>query len=255
DAAHDVYFAFLEANLLFDLALSDHRLLNAADVLVGVNRRDIHGEFQGYLVEPVHVRCDVDIYADVNIVELSVNQRVDADAADAGLERTAGHGYTLADLQRSLLTIRGTDLRLLDELAAAVTHQEIRRGGRDRHLEVRGVQVGETIQVDAARCASCRGGGAGRAGRRATGGRAVVLQLYGDTTGRLDAEIAHLVAGDLHDRNFHHYLGPRLVEIGDQLLGHRNLIGRSPHDDCLLRRKLLQALGIEQSSQNINQVL
>jgi hypothetical protein len=64
-----------------------------------------------------------------------------------------------------------------------------------------------------------------------------------------------LVAGDLHDRNFHHYLGPPFVEVIDQLLGHRNLIGRSPHNDCLLRRELLQPLRIKQSSQNINQVL
>src|ERR1035438_9961779 len=99
DTAHDVNFAFPQANLLFDLALPDHRLRNAADVLVSVNRRDIHGDFQGHLVEPVHTRCNVDVHANVNVVELSVDQRVDADSTDAGLERTGGHGYTLADLQ------------------------------------------------------------------------------------------------------------------------------------------------------------
>ena len=59
----------------------------------------------------------------------------------------------------------------------------------------------------------------------------------------------------LHDGNFHHHFRPRLVEVLDQLLGHRNLVGRAAHHDCLLRRKLLQALGIQQSAQNVDQVL
>ena len=97
-AAHDVGFAFPHANLVLDLALPDHGLLNAADVLVGINRRNIHGKLQRYLVGAVHMRSDVDVDANVDVVELGVDQRVDAYAADAGLERSSGHRDALANL-------------------------------------------------------------------------------------------------------------------------------------------------------------
>ena len=48
---------------MLDLALTDHRLLDAANVLVRVNRRDVYGEFQRDLVEPVHAGCNVNIFA------------------------------------------------------------------------------------------------------------------------------------------------------------------------------------------------
>src|SRR5208283_3849877 len=99
DAAEDVDFAFLHADLGFYLALADDGLADAADVLVGVHVRDVHGQLERDLVQPVHVRCDVDVDANVDVVELGVDQRVDADAADAGLERTGRDRHPLTDLQ------------------------------------------------------------------------------------------------------------------------------------------------------------
>ena len=43
-------------------------------------------------------RRDVNIYADIKILELCVNQRINADTADARLERTGRNGDALADL-------------------------------------------------------------------------------------------------------------------------------------------------------------
>ncbi len=106
---------------------------------IGVNRRDIHGDLQRDLVEPVHAGCNVDIHADINVVELSIDQRIDADTADARLERAGGHRHALANLQRSLLTVGSTDLRLLDKLATAVAQQKIRGRSGNRYLEIRGV--------------------------------------------------------------------------------------------------------------------
>ena len=51
------------------------------------------------------VRRDVHVHADVDVLELRIDQRVDADAADAGLERTGGHRHPVADLQRRLLLV------------------------------------------------------------------------------------------------------------------------------------------------------
>ncbi len=64
---------------------------------------------------------DVDVDADVQILELGIDQRVNTDAANAGLERAGGYRDAVADLQRSLLAIQGADLRVLDELHIAVT--------------------------------------------------------------------------------------------------------------------------------------
>ena len=140
DSAQDVDFALAHADLVLDFALSDHRLLNAADVLVGVDRRDVHGELQRDFVESMHTGRDVDVHADVNVVELRIDQRIDADAADARLERTGGHRNAFTDFQRSLLTVRCANLRLLDKLATAVAHEEFGGRRRNRHLKVGGVE-------------------------------------------------------------------------------------------------------------------
>src|SRR5262249_55709408 len=86
DAAHQVDFAFAQADFMFDLALSNDWLVDAADVGGGCNRRYVQRYFQRDLAALMHLRCDIDIHADIQVLELRVHQWVDTYAADAGLE-------------------------------------------------------------------------------------------------------------------------------------------------------------------------
>ncbi len=151
DAAHDVGFTLAHADLVLDLALSDDWLLNAADVLVGIDRRNVHRKLQRYLVGAVNVRRDVDVDADIDVVELRIDQRIDAHAADARLKRSGSHWNTLSDLERCLLAVEGANLRLLQDLRIAVVVQERRRRRWHRYLEIRRVQVRQAVQVNVRR--------------------------------------------------------------------------------------------------------
>src|SRR5450631_1274181 len=105
----------------------------------------------------MHVGSDIDVHADVNVIELGVDQGIDTYAANSGLKRTGGHGNALADLQRSLLSVERANLRLLQNSGIAVGVKERRRRRGDRHLEVGRVQMCQAVQVDGARSAArCR---------------------------------------------------------------------------------------------------
>src|SRR5208283_1932628 len=97
---------------------------------------------------------DINVYADVNVIELGIDQGIDAYAANSGLKRTGGHGNALANLQRSLLSVEGADLRLLQNPGIAVVVQERSRRRGDRHLKVGGVQMRQRVQIDGARSAA-----------------------------------------------------------------------------------------------------
>ncbi len=58
--------------------------------------------------------------ADIRVLELGVDQWVNAHAADAGLERTGGNRIPFADLGRRLLPIDRANLRILQQLGVAV---------------------------------------------------------------------------------------------------------------------------------------
>ena len=84
---------------MLDLALPDHWLLNAANVLVGIHGRDVHRQLQRDLVGAVHVRRHIDVHADINVIELRVDQRIDSDAADARLKRSRRYRNALSNLE------------------------------------------------------------------------------------------------------------------------------------------------------------
>ena len=71
---------------MLDLALSDDGLADTADVLLTGDSGNVHRHLERDLAVRVDARRDVDIDSDVEILELSVDQRIDADSADAGLE-------------------------------------------------------------------------------------------------------------------------------------------------------------------------
>ena len=168
NSAEDIYFAFLEANFVFDLALANDRLADPADIRLPGHRGNIHRDFQSDFAAGVHLGGDIDIYADVEILKLRVYQGVNTDAADAGLERASSHRHAIADLERCLLSIDGANLRVLNQLGGGVTEQ--RRGcrRRDGDRKVSRVQVAQPVQVDLIRGSrgsrtggsrgACRGG-------------------------------------------------------------------------------------------------
>ena len=122
DSAQQVGFAVFEADFVFDLALPDDGLADAANVLLACDRGNIHQNLESDFAIGMNVRSDVDVHADVEILELRVDQRVDADAADARLERSSGDGNPVTNFQRSFLSIESANLRILNQLGVAVAH-------------------------------------------------------------------------------------------------------------------------------------
>ena len=159
DSAEQVGFAVLQADFMLDLALSDDGLADATDVLLAGNGGNVHRNLQRDFAVGVDMGRDVDVDAHIQILELRVDQRVDADAADAGLERSGRDRHAVADLQRSLLPIQSANLWILKQLGVAVVHHSRQVCGWNRDLEVGGVQVAECVQVY-----TIRGTGAGGAG-------------------------------------------------------------------------------------------
>src|ERR1700690_4242662 len=60
-AAENADLAVLEANIVFDLALADDGLLDAADGALAGNRGNVHGELHADVAVRVHARGYVDI--------------------------------------------------------------------------------------------------------------------------------------------------------------------------------------------------
>ena len=97
-AAQQADFAVLQADFVFNLALSNHRLIDATDAHVRCHRRDVHRQLQTDFPPRMHPRRDVDVYADIEVLKLSIDQRVDTDSANARLERSCRHRHAVTDL-------------------------------------------------------------------------------------------------------------------------------------------------------------
>src|SRR5215472_10026988 len=170
---------------MLDLALTDRRLTDAADVRTSRHRRNIQADLQRDFASRVHVRRHVNVYAHVDILKLSIHQWVDAYATNSWLERTGRYRHPVANLQRRLLPIQRADLRVLDHLRLAVAHQGGGGNGRNCDGKVRGIQVPDPVQVDPparARTAACgrRGSRGSRGSRGRTGGRIVDVVVQRD---------------------------------------------------------------------------
>ena len=66
----------------------------------------------------------VDIYSDVYILELCVDEGTDASAADPRRERARRYGDTVPDLERRLFVVQGPKLRPLQNFGIAVRHEQ-----------------------------------------------------------------------------------------------------------------------------------
>src|SRR5262249_623053 len=122
----------------------------------------------------MHTRCDVDIYADVEILELRIYEWIDSHSTDTGLERSGGHRNSTGHFERRLQTIRCSNLRVLQQLAVAIRKEKVQRCLGNRDLEVVSIEILKLIQANSAGC-TCRlsRSGAGSAGsaRATAGGR------------------------------------------------------------------------------------
>src|SRR6266566_6424522 len=142
-SAHKVGFAFAQPDDVLDLSLADDRLRDAANVRVAGHGRNVHGDFQGDFAVGVNVGGHIDIYADIQILKLGVNQRIDSDSTDARLKRACCHRNAVAYFQRGLLPIYSADLRILDQLSIAVGKECADCGRADGDLEVGRVEIGK----------------------------------------------------------------------------------------------------------------
>ena len=104
--------------------------------------------FRRHFAPGMHLGRDIDIHADVEILELSVDQWVDADAADSRLKRSSRYRNAFTNLECRLLSIHGADLRILNHLGVAVTEQGRCCGWRNRDRKIGRVQVAQAVQVN-----------------------------------------------------------------------------------------------------------
>ena len=255
NSAQEVDLTVLEADFMLDLSLSDDWLIDAADVHARSHGRDVERHLQCDLPPGMHARSNVDIDADIQVLELSIDKRVDSHSTDAGLKRTRCYRHSVANLQCCLLSVQGANLGILDELGVGVAQQ---RGGGGRwngDLEVGGVEISQAVEIERVGCTlrDCPPGGAALIAAR--GLRDIALQRHRCAGGRADAKVAHLVAADLHDGNFHQHFRLGSVEIVHQLLGKRHLIGCAAHYDGALRGQLLNAADLEDGTHGIDDVL
>src|SRR6185437_9110985 len=93
-----VDFAFFQADLVLDLLLPDHRLLNSADIDGVGFRRNVHRDFQRNVAVEMDGWLNIDVHTNVQILELRIDQGINSDAADAGLKGSGGHGNARSDL-------------------------------------------------------------------------------------------------------------------------------------------------------------
>ena len=112
-------------------ALADDRLVDAAQVDVAGHARNVQIHVQRDIAVVVHARRDFHVDADIDVGELRVDQRIDADAADARLEAAGGGGLAVADLQGRLHVIHGAQLRRLQHLGVGIAQHHLQERRRE----------------------------------------------------------------------------------------------------------------------------
>ena len=85
-SAHQVGFAFTQAHYVLDFSLADDWLADAPNIGVPGHGRNVHGNFECHFAVGVNVRSYVYIHADIQILELGIDQGIDAHSANAWLK-------------------------------------------------------------------------------------------------------------------------------------------------------------------------
>ena len=216
DATEQVDFSLAQANFMLNFALPNDRLCDPANISVSGDRGNIHHHLQrDFPAARMYVGRNINVNAYVEVLELRVHQGIDAHSADARLERPRRDRNTVTDLQRCLLPVQSANLRVLNQLSAAIGEECLQRSLRNGDLEICGIEVRKTVQIDASVAGRC-GGAVRIRGCRARCSH-VGLQLYAHRSWWIQAQVPHLVAAHLHDHNFHNHFGLGLINIANQL--------------------------------------
>jgi len=146
NATDQVHFSIAQAGFMLDAALADNRLADAADILRSTDRGDFECHLQSHFALGVNTRSDIDVDADVEILELSIDQCADTTEPAGGAEGTGRDRNTISDLQRGFLVVEGANLRILNQLGVAITHQVRQRRAGNADLEIVRSQI--TKRVD-----------------------------------------------------------------------------------------------------------
>ena len=108
---------------MFYFSLTDDRLIDTPYILIRRYRRDVQRNLERDLSVLVNVRGYIDVYADIDILKLGIDQPTDRYATDAGLIRPCRSWYAVPDLNRRLFSIQRSNLRVLNNLGATVSKQ------------------------------------------------------------------------------------------------------------------------------------
>jgi len=120
-AGQNARFAFLQANFMRNFTLADDGLLNTADWLEIRDRRHLDLHLQTNVAVWVNPRGDLDVDADIDVLELRVDKRIHETRAagrtntDSCLEAAGCHGHAVANIQLCRLAFQGTDFRVLND--------------------------------------------------------------------------------------------------------------------------------------------
>src|SRR6201987_648034 len=256
NAAQQVHLAFLQANLVLDLALPDDRLVDAPNIPGTGHGRNIQRHFQGDFSARVYVRGDVDVHAHIQVLKLSITEKIYPHATHAGLERARRDRHAIADLQRRLLPIQGAYLRILQQFRIGVAEQIGGCKRAYRNCEISRIQITDPVQVYGVARAARRVAGRGSvASAVRRGGVDVVLQGHRGAGRRINPVLPYLIPAHLHDGNFHNHFRLGLIQIINQFLCQSHLVRCSSHHDGILRGQLLNAAYFQDGTHRVDHIL
>src|ERR1700724_3414107 len=129
----------------------------------------------------MNVRCDVNIYANVQVLKLSVNKRTDASTPDTRRERTGGDRDPVADFQSCLFVVHRADLGSLQNFCISIRHEECKRSAWYSGNETAPVQRSELNEIS--RAPACD--------------RRCVYQCHGRRRGNVRAQGVQTISADL----------------------------------------------------------
>src|ERR1700730_12578505 len=107
---------------MLDFALADDRLLNSPDGRSTGHGGHFDNYFHAHFVIGMHARSNIDVDANLEILELSINQGVDAGGthADSRLKAAGCHRHLIPDAKFGGLPINGSNLWVLDNLRVSI---------------------------------------------------------------------------------------------------------------------------------------
>ena len=95
----------MQTCFLVNAALPDRGLADSADIYVTCMRGDLERHLQGNVATGMNVRGDVNVHANIQIRELSIDQWADAPRSNTRREGARGNGYPVSNFQGGLFVV------------------------------------------------------------------------------------------------------------------------------------------------------